>query len=101
MGIEVGSVSLNTTQSYLPVKADSAPQVAQGAKKPAKSAQTDTVTISTQAMKLADDKSAIAKEEAKKTDEQKALQLAGDKAAAAKRTTQSTQYNASGAYASR
>jgi len=88
-----------SANNNLPVKADTALQTAQGAKKPTQSAQTDTVNISAQALKMADDKSAIAKEETKKADEQKALQLASDKAAAAKKTTQASQNNAMRAYA--
>jgi len=62
----------------------SVPQVAQDAQKSVKSAQTDTITISRQALKLADDKSAAAKESAAKdsttkADEQRASQAASDK----------------------
>jgi hypothetical protein len=88
-----------SASNNIPVKADAALQAAQGSKKPAQSAQTDTVTISAQALKMADDKSAVAKQEAKKADDQKALQLASDKAAAAKKTTQASQDNAIRAYA--
>lgn len=74
----------------------SVPQVAQDAKQTAKSAQTDTVTISPQALKMADDKNASAKEAANKADEKQALQLARDKADAAKNENQK---NAAKAYA--
>lgn len=66
----------------------SVPQVAQDAQKAAKSVQTDTITISPQALKMADDKNAAAKETAKKAEEQQALQLANDKVDAAKKATQ-------------
>ena len=58
----------------------STPQVAQNAQKAAKEVQTDTVTISSQALKMADDKYAIAQKAANKADNQQALQLARDKA---------------------
>lgn len=48
----------------------SVPQVAQDAQKSAKSVQTDTVTISAQALKMADDKNADAKTVTDKTNEQ-------------------------------
>ena len=48
----------------------SAPQVAQDAQKTAKVAQTDTVTISAQALKMADDKNVSAKDTSNATDEQ-------------------------------
>jgi hypothetical protein len=73
------------------VKADlqtSAPQVAQNAEKAAKTAQTDTITISPQALKMADSNNAAVKEAADKADEQRALQLARDKADVAKNQTQ-------------
>lgn len=66
----------------------SVPQVAQDAQKAAKVAQTDTITISAQALKMADDKNISAKETAKRADEQEALQSAGDKAADAKNMAQ-------------
>jgi hypothetical protein len=74
----------------------SVPQVAQDAQKTAKTAQTDTITISPQALKMADDKNVVAKEAADRADEQKALQLANDKADAAKNEAQK---NAVKAYA--
>jgi len=74
----------------------SLPQVAQDAQKTAKSTQTDTITISAQALKMADDKNAFAKETADKVDEQQALQLARDKADVVKNETQK---NAEKAYA--
>ncbi|MDD2539793.1 MAG: hypothetical protein PHH28_01970 [Desulfuromonadaceae bacterium] len=75
----------------------SVPQGTQDAQKAAKAVQTDTVTISSQALKMADDKNAVAKETARKKDEQQALQLANNKADADK---SSTQRNAVKAYAS-
>lgn len=74
----------------------SVPQVAQDAQKAAKAAQTDTITISAQALKMNDDKNVVAKETANKRDEQRALQLAGDKADTVKNETQR---NAAKAYA--
>jgi hypothetical protein len=62
---------------------NTAPQVAEDAQKTAKATQTDTITISAQALKMADDKNASAKETAKKAEEQRAMQMASDKANAA------------------
>lgn len=70
------------------VRADLQSSVPQDAQKAAKAAQADTITISSQAMKMADDKNAVAKETANKADEQQVLQLACDKADAAKTETQ-------------
>lgn len=65
----------------------SAPQVDQDGQKVIKKAQTDTVTISSQALKMADDKNADAKKADTKSSKQKDLQLAREKAdAEAKRT---------------
>jgi len=58
----------------------SVPQVAQDAQKAAKAAKTDTITISAQALKMADDKNVAAERAANKADEQKALQLARGRA---------------------
>ncbi len=66
----------------------SLPQVAQEAQKTAKAAKTDTITISAQALKMADDKNVAAERAAGKADEKEALQLARDRAAAAKNETQ-------------
>jgi hypothetical protein len=66
----------------------SVPQVDQDAQKAIKAAQTDTVTISAQALKMADDKNAAAEKAANKADEQQALMLAKDKADAVKNETQ-------------
>ena len=63
-------------------------QVAQDAQKSAKVAQTDTITISAQALKMADDKNVAAKETAKRADEQEASQSAREKASDAKNMTQ-------------
>jgi hypothetical protein len=76
------------------------PQTAQDSQKVAKAVQTDTVTISPQALKLADDKNAAAKEAgAKKADEQEAAKLANDKDDAAKRATQKSAQQAYSAVA--
>ena len=99
MAVEALGRPSSTNQINFQVKTESAPQAAQDEKKAAKSAQTDTVTISAQALKMAEEKNAVAREEAKKADEQKALQLASDKANASKTTTQATQTNAVKAYA--
>lgn len=66
----------------------SAPQDAQVAQKAAKTAQTDTVTISAQALKMTDDKNAVAQKTANKTNEQQASQLASNNAEASKNATQ-------------
>jgi hypothetical protein len=100
MAVEALGRSSGASQVNFQVRTDSNAQVAQGAKKDVKSTQADTVTISAQALKMADDKSTAIKVEAKKADEQKALQLASDKADAAKKTNQTTQSNAMRAYAS-
>ncbi len=93
------SVLASPIQVNPQVKTDlqaSVPQVAQDAQKTAEAAKTDTVTISAQALKMADDKSALAKETANKADEKQALQLARDKADAVKNENQK---NAVKAYA--
>lgn len=74
----------------------SVPQVAQDAQKAAKTTQTDTITISAQALKMADDKNAVVKEAANKSDEQEASKLARDRADSEK---DETQRNAVKAYA--
>ncbi|MDD2733022.1 MAG: hypothetical protein PHF56_03705 [Desulfuromonadaceae bacterium] len=58
----------------------SAPQTAQDAQKTAKVAQTDTITISAQALKMADDKNAAAKKATAAADEQGSSGLATGKA---------------------
>jgi hypothetical protein len=58
----------------------SAPQAAQDAQKTAKVAQTDTITISAQALKMADDKNVAAEKASSAVDEQESLKLAADKA---------------------
>lgn len=58
----------------------SLPQVAQDAQKTAKVAQTDTITISAQALKMADDKNAAAEKAATAADEREASKRAQDKA---------------------
>jgi hypothetical protein len=93
------SVLATPIQMNPQVKTDlqtSVPQVAQDSQKAAKAAQTDTVTISAQALKMADDKNAVARETTNKVDEQRTLQAARDKADAAKNETQK---NAEKAYA--
>lgn len=95
----MGSVSLSPNsvlaspiQANPQVKTDlqtSVPQVSQDAQKVAKEAKTDTITISPQALKLADDKDAAAKEAGdKKADEQRTLQLDNDKTNAEKNVSQ-------------
>ena len=77
------SVLASPIQVNPQVKTDlqtSVPQVAEDAQKAAKAAQTDTVTISPQALKMADDKNSSVKEAAVKAEDQRALQLAKDKA---------------------
>lgn len=64
------------------------PQNAQDSQKVSKAIQTDTVTISPQALKLADDKNAAAKETADKADEQAAFTASGNRDDAAKRAVQ-------------
>lgn len=66
----------------------SVPQAAQDAQKAAKTAQTDTITISAQALKMADDRNNTARKAADKADEQRALQLARGNADAEKSETQ-------------
>lgn len=73
------------------VKSDlqtSGPQVAQDVQKSTKAIQTDTITISAQALKMADGKNTAAKETASRAEDQATLQLAGDKANAAKNEAQ-------------
>ena len=60
----------------------SVPQGTQDAQKAAKAAQTDTITISAQALKMADDKSAVVKEAATRADEEETSKSARDKAKA-------------------
>jgi hypothetical protein len=58
----------------------STPQVAQDAQKTAKAVQTDTITISAQALKMADDKNVAAKQAAAAADEQESSKIAREKA---------------------
>ena len=93
------SVLASPIQVNPQVKTDlqsSVPQITEDAQRTAKAVQTDTVTISPQALKMADDKSALAKETNNKADEEQALQLARDKADAVKNENQK---NALKAYA--
>jgi len=57
----------------------SAPQVAQDAQKTAKATQTDTITISAQALKMADDKNVAAKKASTAADEEEPLSSANGK----------------------
>jgi len=85
------SILASPVQVNPQVKSDlqtSVPQTAQDAQKTAKATQTDTITISAQALKMADDKSAVAKETANKADEQRASQAAKDKTDAERSITQ-------------
>jgi len=96
------SVMASPIQANPQVKNDmqtSAPQVAQDAQKTAKTAQTDTITISAQALKMADEKEAATKEATRKDNEQREVQLAQeDKSAAEKKSA--VQRNALKAYVS-
>lgn len=97
-----GSVLASPIQVNPQVKVDlqsSEPQVAQDAQKAAKVVQTDTVTISPQALKMADDKNAVAKEIADKKDEREAAQQASDRAEADNKKQSEIQRNAAKAYA--
>lgn len=85
------SVLASPIQVNPQVKTDqqiSVPQVAEDSQKAAKAVQTDTITISPQALKMADDKNAAAKETAKKAEDERAVQSARDKSYAAKNETQ-------------
>lgn len=66
----------------------SAPQAAQDAQKTAKVAQTDTITISAQALKMADDKNVTAKMTSSAADEQEPLGSATGRADSEKNETQ-------------
>lgn len=85
------SVMSNPVQVNPKVSTDlqaNVPQTAQDAQKSVKSAQTDTVTISPQALKLADDKNAAAREVAKDQDDRQASKSSNDQASAARRAVQ-------------
>ena len=85
------SVLASPIQANPQVKTDlqtSVPQVAQDAQKTTKAVQTDTITISAQALKMADDKNTAAKEAADKADEQRSSQLARKTSDAQKNATQ-------------
>jgi hypothetical protein len=93
------SVLASPIQVNPQVKTDlqvSVPQVAEEARRAAKATQTDTITISAQALKMADDRNVVAKESADRLDEQKTLQRANNKTDAAKDLTRE---NAVKAYA--
>lgn len=78
-----GSVLASPIQVNPQVKTDlqnSLAQTAQDARKTEKTVQTDTVTISAQALKMADDKNTEANETDNKPDEQESQQAARDKA---------------------
>ncbi len=74
----------------------SMPQAVQDAQRAVKTMQTDTVTISLQALKMADDKGVFTKKTDNKPDAKRTLQLAGDKA---DDVTKARQRNAGKAYA--
>lgn len=67
---------------------NSAPQVALDAQKTAKTAQTDTITISAQALKMADDKNVAAKGASTATDEQETMGTSTGKADSEKNEVQ-------------
>ena len=84
---ELGSVVALSPKSLMasPVRVNSqvsadlqrsVPQVAQEAQKAVKATQTDTVTISSQALKLADDKNAAAKDVSRKAEDRQSSRLA-------------------------
>jgi hypothetical protein len=79
----------------------SPPQVAQDAQKIAKTAQTDTVTISAQALKMADDKNVAAKKTSTATDERESLKSANDKADSEQNEAQKNAVKAYAAVSSR
>jgi hypothetical protein len=78
------SIFLGTPDQLNPqVRSDlqvSAPQFAKDAQKTAKVVQTDTVTISAQALKMADAKDVAVGKKITSADEQETLRLANDKA---------------------
>ncbi len=93
------SVLASPDQVNQQIKGDlqaSVPQVAQNAQKTAKIAQTDTITISAQALKMADDKNVAANKDSAVADEKETLRLANDKADSEQREAQK---NAVKAYA--
>lgn len=59
-------------------------QAAQDAQRTSKTAQTDTITISAQALRMADGKSIESRKTANKTDKKEPLQRSQDKAGSAK-----------------
>jgi hypothetical protein len=66
----------------------SAPQLEQNVKKTAKVTQTDTITISAQALKMADDKNFAANKTSSAADEQESLDSAGGRADSEQNETQ-------------
>ncbi len=83
------SVLASPIQVNPQVKTDlqaSVPQVAQDAQRASMAAQTDTITISVQALKMADGKNVATKKTDSKTDKQKTLQTTKDKAVTVKST---------------
>ena len=68
-------------------------QTAENAQKTVKAAQTDTVTISSQALKMADDKNASAKEVTKRADTQQASRLASYRDDSSRNTSQRSTSN--------
>jgi hypothetical protein len=93
------SVLASPIQVNPQVKTDiqgSVPQVAQDAQKTEKTAQTDTVTISAQALRMADGRNAGAEKAKSKIEKEQATRLALEKSDTAKNDTQK---NAEIAYA--
>ena len=74
----------------------SVPQVAQDAQKTVATTKTDTITISAQAVKLAEKKDAVAKEQAKKAGDEQVVQARTDRLVAERTAAQK---NAERAYA--
>lgn len=89
--LSTNSMSTNPIQVAQQVKSDlqsSTSQGTQSAQKPAQAPQTDTVTLSAQALKAAEDKNAVAQKTADKTTEQQTSHQAGNNAAVAQNATQ-------------
>lgn len=96
------SVLASPVQVNPQVKTDlqgSAPQAAQEAQKVVKTVQTDTVTISAQALKMADSKEADTKAASDKADERKADDARADDARKADDAKDDARRNALKAYA--
>lgn len=94
------SVLASPIQVNPQVKTDlqiSLPQVTEDSQNAVKTLQTDTVTISPQALKMADYKNDAAKETTDKPNDRQATQLAGDNTNGASRTNQRNALKAYGA----